>query len=95
MPTLYLVATPIGNLEDISQRALRILEEVDLIGAEDTRISGRLLKHYNITTPMVSFHEYSKPERIDDLVGKLSSIDIALISDAGTPSLSDPGYKSW
>ncbi len=93
MPTLYLVGTPIGNLEDISLRALRILKEVSLIAAEDTRVSGRLLKHYNITTPMVSFHEHSNRERITELVHKLSLIDVALISDAGMPALSDPGFR--
>ncbi len=93
MPTLYLVGTPIGNLEDISFRALRILKEVGLIAAEDTRISGRLLKRYNITTPMISFHEHSNRERISEIVNKLSLIDVALISDAGMPTLSDPGFR--
>lgn len=93
MPTLYLVGTPIGNLEDMSLRALRILKEADLIAAEDTRVSGRLLKHYDVNTPMVSFHEYSSQDRISELVEKLASINIALVSDAGMPGLSDPGYR--
>lgn len=93
MPTLYLVGTPIGNLEDISLRALRLLSEVSLIAAEDTRVTGRLLNHYDISTPMVSFHEYSSPERIDSLIKKIQSGDVALVSDAGMPGLSDPGYR--
>lgn len=93
MPTLYLVATPIGNLEDISLRALRILGEVGLIAAEDTRVTGRLLAHYDIPTRMISFHEYSDQERIGTLTVKLQAEDVALVSDAGTPGLSDPGYR--
>ncbi len=93
MPILYLVGTPIGNLEDISLRALRILGEVGLIAAEDTRKSGRLLKHYDIRTSLVSFHDYSSPQKINKLVRKLESQDVALISDAGMPGLSDPGYR--
>jgi len=93
MSILYLVATPIGNLEDISLRALRILSEVDLIAAEDTRVTGRLLTHYDITTRMISYHEFSDQDRINELVERLGSEDLALVSDAGTPSLSDPGYR--
>ena len=93
MPTLYLVGTPIGNLEDISLRALRILGEVGLVAAEDTRVSGRLLKRYNIETPMVSYHEHSDQARIAEIVDKLGQLDVALISDAGMPGLSDPGYR--
>lgn len=93
MPTLYLVATPIGNLEDISLRALRVLGEVNLIAAEDTRVTGRLLAHYDISTPMISFHEYSDQERIAELIATLPDGDVALVSDAGTPGLSDPGYR--
>lgn len=93
MPTLYLVGTPIGNLEDISLRALRILGEVGLIAAEDTRKSGRLLKHYDIDTPLISFHDYSGPEKINKLVKELEIKDVALVSDAGMPGLSDPGYR--
>lgn len=93
MGTLYLVGTPIGNLEDISLRGLRILSEVDLIAAEDTRHTGRLLKHHNIPTPMTSYHEHSGPGRIAELLDTLSRSDVALVSDAGTPGLSDPGYR--
>ncbi|MDA0241846.1 MAG: 16S rRNA (cytidine(1402)-2'-O)-methyltransferase [Chloroflexi bacterium] len=90
---LYLVATPIGNLEDITLRALRILREVSLIAAEDTRHTGKLLKHYDITTPLVSYHEYSNPQRVSHLLDQLATADVALVSDAGMPGLSDPGYK--
>lgn len=93
MPTLFLVGTPIGNLEDITLRALRILREVTLIAAEDTRTTGRLLKHYEIETPLISFHEYSDEGRIAQLVERLQLGDIALVSDAGMPGLSDPGYR--
>ncbi|GAB4571331.1 MAG: 16S rRNA (cytidine(1402)-2'-O)-methyltransferase [Anaerolineae bacterium] len=92
--TLYIVPTPIGNLEDITLRALRILREVALIAAEDTRTSRVLLDHYNIIKPMVSYHEHNKIEQIDDILEMLlSGADVALISDAGTPGLSDPGYE--
>ena len=93
MPTLFLVGTPIGNLEDISLRALRILGEVNLVAAEDTRVSGRLLKRYEIDTPMVSYHEHSNKGRIAEIVDALTQSDVALISDAGMPGLSDPGYR--
>jgi 16S rRNA (cytidine1402-2'-O)-methyltransferase len=93
MPVLYLVGTPIGNLEDISLRALRILKEVGLIAAEDTRTTGRLLQHYDIKTPLTSYHEYTKPEKIEQLVEQLAREDVALVSDAGMPGLSDPGYR--
>lgn len=93
MSILYVVGTPIGNLEDITLRALRILGEVTLIAAEDTRTTGRLLKHYNITTPMTSYHEYSGPGRISELLDFLEKGDVALVSDAGMPGLSDPGYR--
>ncbi|MDD9300838.1 MAG: 16S rRNA (cytidine(1402)-2'-O)-methyltransferase [Desulfobacter sp.] len=92
--TLYIVATPMGNLEDITFRAVRILKEADLIAAEDTRHSRRLLSHYGITTPMISCHEHNESQRSFDLVSKLlSNQTIALISDAGTPLISDPGYR--
>lgn len=93
MGQLYLVATPIGNLEDITLRALRILGEVSLIAAEDTRHSGRLLKHFGIETPMVSFHEHSPPSRLEEILARLETGDVAVISDAGTPAISDPGYE--
>jgi 16S rRNA (cytidine1402-2'-O)-methyltransferase len=93
MGRLYLVATPIGNLEDITQRALRILREVLLIAAEDTRHTRKLLDHYQISTPVISYHEHNKLVRKDRLLATLEEGDIALVSDAGTPGLSDPGYR--
>lgn len=90
--TLYLCATPIGNLEDITFRVLRTLKEVDLIAAEDTRNSIKLLNHFEIKTPMTSYHEFNKIEKAYQLVDKLKSgMNIALITDAGTPGISDPG----
>ena len=90
--TLYLCATPIGNLEDITYRVLRTLKEVDLIAAEDTRNSIKLLNHFDIQTPMTSYHEFNKIEKAYQLVGKLrEGKNIALITDAGTPGISDPG----
>lgn len=89
---LYLCATPIGNLEDITYRVLRTLKEVDLIAAEDTRNSIKLLNHFDIKTPMTSYHEYNKIEKAYQLVEKLrNGMNIALITDAGTPGISDPG----
>jgi 16S rRNA (cytidine1402-2'-O)-methyltransferase len=93
MPALYVVATPIGNLEDISQRAIRILKEVKLIAAEDTRKTRRLLTAYNIKTPTTSYHEHNKLIKLDYLVHRLEQDDIALVSDAGMPGISDPGYE--
>ena len=93
MPTLYLVGTPIGNLEDMTLRAIRILGEVSLIAAEDTRKTGRLLSHYNIDTPMLSYHDYSSPKRIATLIDRVTEGDVALVSDAGMPGLSDPGFR--
>jgi 16S rRNA (cytidine1402-2'-O)-methyltransferase len=93
MGTLYLVGTPIGNLEDISLRALRVLREVPLIAAEDTRVTGRLLTHHKIETPLVSYHEHSKLNKLEGLLAHLQSADLALVSDAGMPGLSDPGYE--
>ena len=91
---LYLCATPIGNLEDITLRVLRILKEVDLIAAEDTRNSIHLLNHFNIKTPMTSYHEYNKIEKAHTLIGKmLEGKNVALITDAGTPGISDPGEE--
>jgi len=91
--TLYIVATPIGNLEDITFRAVRILKEVDLIAAEDTRYSKRLLNHYGIETCMISCHEHNEDKKSVQLIESLrAGKNIALISDAGTPLISDPGY---
>ena len=90
--TLYLCATPIGNLEDITLRVLRTLKEVDLIAAEDTRNSIKLLNHFEIKTPMTSYHEFNKYEKAEVLIEKLrEGMNIALITDAGTPGISDPG----
>ncbi len=90
---LYLVPTPIGNLEDMTLRGLRILKEVDLILAEDTRVSGKLLKHFEIGTPMKSFHAHNEHKVLDEVCDLLESgQNLALISDAGTPGISDPGF---
>jgi 16S rRNA (cytidine1402-2'-O)-methyltransferase len=92
--TLFIVATPIGNLEDITQRALRILREVDLIACEDTRHTRKLLNHFGITTPATSYHEHNEHERAEELCEFLESgKHIALVSDAGTPLISDPGFR--
>lgn len=90
---LYIVATPIGNLQDITQRALSVFEEVDLIAAEDTRHSGLLLSHYGIKKPFFALHDHNEQQKADVLVEKLQQgLNIALISDAGTPLISDPGF---
>jgi 16S rRNA (cytidine1402-2'-O)-methyltransferase len=92
--TLYVVATPIGNLEDISARALRILVEVDLIACEDTRQTRKLLDRYGITKPLISYHEHNEPARAKELLDDLhAGKSIALVSDAGTPLIADPGYR--
>ena len=93
MGTLYLVATPIGNLEDITLRALRILGEVSLIAAEDTRVARKLLDHYEIDTPTRSYHDHSPPSRVAEIIDALASGDVAIISDAGMPGVSDPGSR--
>jgi 16S rRNA (cytidine1402-2'-O)-methyltransferase len=93
MPVLYVIATPIGNLEDISLRALRLLQDVKLIAAEDTRTTRRLLNAYNIKTPLTSYHEHSKRAKLDHLLDYLEKEDLALVSEAGMPGLSDPGYE--
>lgn len=91
---LYICATPIGNLEDITLRTLRVLKEVDLIAAEDTRHSIKLLNHFEIKTPMTSYHEYNKYDKAKTLVKKMEEgINVALITDAGTPAISDPGEE--
>lgn len=92
--TLFIVATPIGNLGDLSQRALEILRKVDLIAAEDTRHSSRLTQHFGISTRLVSYHDYSSSAREDTILAELAAgRSVALISDAGTPLISDPGYS--
>jgi 16S rRNA (cytidine1402-2'-O)-methyltransferase len=92
--TIYLVATPIGNLEDMTPRATRILSEVDLIAAEDTRHSAPLLKHLGVRTPMVAYHEHNEDQKAPELIERArAGKNIALISDAGTPLLSDPGFR--
>ena len=93
MPNLYVVATPIGNLEDISLRALRILSEVKLIAAEDTRKTKRLLNKYGIQTPMTSYYEHNKMTKLDYILNQLKENDVALVSEAGMPGVSDPGYE--
>ena len=93
MSTLYLVATPIGNLEDISARGLRVLREVRLIAAEDTRQTAKLLQRYDIHTPSMSYHEHNKLVRVERVLETLQEGDVALVSDAGTPALNDPGYE--
>ena len=93
MSTLYVVATPIGNLEDITLRALRVLGEVDLIAAEDTRVTRKLLARYDIHTRMTSYHEHSKLTKLPTLLAALEEADVALVSDAGMPGISDPGYE--
>jgi 16S rRNA (cytidine1402-2'-O)-methyltransferase len=91
---LYIVATPIGNLEDITLRALRVLRDVDVIAAEDTRHTQILLSHYNIQTPLTSYHEHNEKTKAQELVSRLvRDQDIALVSDAGTPAISDPGFR--
>ena len=92
--TLYVVATPIGNLADISERAINILSSVDLCAVEDTRVTSRLLAHKSLKTKLISYHDHSTEKKIGDLIKLiLSGLDIAVVSDAGTPSISDPGYS--
>jgi 16S rRNA (cytidine1402-2'-O)-methyltransferase len=92
--TLYIVSTPIGNLEDISVRALRTLSEVDLIAAEDTRTTGNLLHHYNIKKPLLSYHNYNESQRTPRIIDELKQgRSVALVSEAGTPGISDPSYR--
>jgi len=93
MGILYLVATPIGNLEDISPRAVRTLREASLIAAEDTRVTRKLLAHFDIHTPLTSYYEHNKLSKLKVILDALSTGDVALVSDAGTPALNDPGYE--
>ena len=93
MPTLYVVATPIGNLEDITLRALRVLREAGLIAAEDTRTTRRLPQKYDVGTPVTSYHEHNKVSKLAALLDALSEKDVALVSDAGMPGINDPGYE--
>src|SRR5262249_45837192 len=92
--TLYIVSTPIGNLEDITLRALRILREVDVIASEDTRHTRKLLDHFGIAKPALSYHEHNETQRSTELIERLEGGEnVALVSDAGTPLISDPGYR--
>ncbi len=92
MPTLYVLATPIGNMDDITLRALEVLRSADLILAEDTRVTGKLLSRYDIPKPMISYHQHSTPEKVKELIGKISDNSVTvLVSDAGTPGINDPG----
>lgn len=93
MGTLYVVSTPIGNLEDITARALRVLREAQLIAAEDTRRAGQLLAHFAIRTPLTSYFEHNKLQKLSEILNVLATGDVALVSDAGTPNVSDPGYE--
>jgi 16S rRNA (cytidine1402-2'-O)-methyltransferase len=92
--TLYVVSTPIGNLEDITHRAIRVLGEVDLIACEDTRHTHKLLQHYGISTKTISYHEHNEQERSGELIGQLlRGTNLAVVSDAGTPGINDPGFR--
>ncbi|MFS8118946.1 MAG: 16S rRNA (cytidine(1402)-2'-O)-methyltransferase, partial [Microcoleus sp.] len=92
--TLYIVGTPIGNLEDMTYRAIRILQTVDFIAAEDTRHTGKLLHHFQIKTPQISYHEHNQQQRLPELIEKLQlGKNIAIVTDAGMPGISDPGYE--
>jgi 16S rRNA (cytidine1402-2'-O)-methyltransferase len=93
MGTLYLVATPIGNLEDMSARAIRILREAVLVAAEDTRHTGKLLNHFEVETKLTSYFEHNKLNKIDFILAKLADGDVAVVSDAGSPAINDPGYE--
>ena len=93
MRSLYIVATPIGNLEDVTLRALRVLKEVGLVAAEDTRVTRRLLDKYNIRTPLTSYHEHNSRRKLPQILSTLRDTEVALVSDAGTPGISDPGFE--
>jgi len=92
MGKLYVVATPIGNLNDMTKRAIEVLENVDIILCEDTRHSLKLLNHYHIKKRLISYHKFNEEQRTKEIIEKLENNDIALITDAGTPCISDPGY---
>src|SRR5437016_14462154 len=92
--TLYLVATPIGNLEDITLRAIRVLRECDIVAAEDTRHTGQLLKHFEISKPLLSYFQFNEARRSEEILARLQrSEKVALVTDAGTPGISDPGER--
>jgi len=92
--TLYLVATPIGNLEDITLRALRVLRECDIVAAEDTRHSGQLLKHFGISRPLLSYFQFNEAKRSEEIIERLKRGEkVALVTDAGSPGISDPGER--
>ena len=93
MSTLYVVATPIGNLEDVTIRSLRVLREVGLVAAEDTRVTRRLMARHGITTKLTSYHRHNKRSKLPKLLELLTTMDIALVSDAGTPGINDPGSE--
>tara|TARA_B100001123_G_scaffold74287_1_gene83604 strand:+ start:11721 stop:12572 length:852 start_codon:yes stop_codon:yes gene_type:complete len=93
MQTLYVVGTPIGNLEDVTMRSLRVLQDVDLIAAEDTRVTRKLISHYNISTKLTSYHRYNKVSKLPKLLSMLRDSDVALVTDAGTPGINDPGAE--
>jgi 16S rRNA (cytidine1402-2'-O)-methyltransferase len=93
VPSLYIVATPIGNLEDITFRAIRVLKAARLIAAEDTRTTRKLLTHYEIHTPLTSYHDHNRVQKIPAIISALEDGDVALVSDAGTPGISDPGLE--
>lgn len=93
MGTLYIVGTPIGNLDDMTFRAVKILQSVDAIAAEDTRHTGKLLQHFQIKTPQISYHEHNRSQRLPELLEQVSTGTIALVTDAGIPGISDPGYE--
>jgi len=93
-PTFYIIPTPIGNLEDMTYRAIRVLKEVDLVLAEDTRVTRKLFSHYDIKTHLESFHDFNEDSKISEIIKKLQNgLNIGLVSDAGMPLISDPGYK--
>src|SRR5215510_16187585 len=94
MGTLFVVATPIGNLGDITRRALEVLKQVDLIACEDTRQTIKLLNHFGIQKPLTSYHDFNEHKKAEELLRKLEgTTNVALVSDAGTPGISDPGYR--